>query len=29
VCIDAQGRARRPPREVIDAVKPWFSPTTP
>jgi acyl-CoA thioester hydrolase len=29
VCIDAQGRARRPPREVIDAVKPWFSPATP
>jgi acyl-CoA thioester hydrolase len=29
VCIDAQGRARRPPREVIDAVRPWFSPAAP
>jgi acyl-CoA thioester hydrolase len=29
VCIDARGRARRPPREVIDAVRPWFSPATP
>ncbi len=25
VCIDGQGRARRPPRQVIDAVRPWFS----
>ncbi|HZC15933.1 MAG TPA: tol-pal system-associated acyl-CoA thioesterase [Caulobacteraceae bacterium] len=24
VCIDARGRARRPPKEVVDAVSPWF-----
>ena len=29
VCIDMQGRARRPPKEVIGAVRPWFSPATP
>ncbi len=29
VCIDAQGRARRPPRQVIDALRPWFSPAAP
>lgn len=29
VCIDAQGRARRPPKEVIDAVRPWFSAPAP
>jgi acyl-CoA thioester hydrolase len=29
VCIDAQGRARRPPKEVVEAVRPWFSAPAP
>lgn len=29
VCIDGKGRARRPPRQVIDAVRPWFSAPAP
>jgi acyl-CoA thioester hydrolase len=29
VCIDAQGRARRPPKQVVDAVGPWFSAPAP
>jgi acyl-CoA thioester hydrolase len=29
VCIDAQGRPRRPPKEVVEAVRPWFSAPAP
>ncbi len=29
VCIDDRGRARRPPRELIDALTPWLSPAAP
>lgn len=29
VCIGLDGRARRPPRELIEALKPWFSAAAP
>jgi acyl-CoA thioester hydrolase len=29
VSIGLDGRARRPPRELIEALKPWFSPAAP
>jgi acyl-CoA thioester hydrolase len=29
VCIRLDGRARRPPRELVEALKPWFSAAAP
>jgi acyl-CoA thioesterase FadM len=29
VCIGPDGRARRPPGELTQALKPWFSPLSP
>ena len=29
VCINPEGRVRRPPRELVDALTPWFSPASP
>jgi acyl-CoA thioester hydrolase len=29
VCIGLGAKARRPPRELIEALKPWFSPAAP